>query len=193
MFKRIQPRDTPRDPTWQAAPAAAGAWRRWLTDRGSLTQRIEARAPGMQVKLLFEGRRRLHRDERFLARGTARALTRDVLLVCGAQPVVYAHSVLRPSHGSERGVGWRLMRGMGARPLGAALFADPRIRRLALRQQKLPRGHELHRCATRALRTGSASKPHATSSSLWARRSLFRVGNSLILVSEVFLPGVLTL
>ncbi len=144
----------------------------------------------MTVKRLFQGRRRLHRDERFLARGATLALTRDVLLLCGAKPVVYAHSVLQPGRPGDFGAGGRLMRGMGARPLGAALFTDPRIRRLALRQQKLSQGHELHRRALHALRAvGVASR----NGNLWARRSLFRVGNSLILVSEVFLPEVLTL
>lgn len=96
-------------------------------------------------------------------------------------PVVYAHSVLAPG---ERGAGWRLMQGMGSRPLGAALFTDPRIRRLMLRQRKLGRGHELYRRASRVAMPGGTP---------WARRSLFIVGKSPILVTEVFLPGVLTL
>ena len=174
---------TLRDTFWQSAPRAAGRYQQWLTDRGSLTRRIEARAPGMTDKVVFQGRRRLHRDERFLARagGSAYALTRDVLLYCGDTPVVYAHSVLAPG---SRGEGWRLMQGMGPRPLGAALFTDPRIRRLMLRQRKLGHGHELYRHASRSVKPGSAP---------WARRSLFMVGNSPILVTEVFLPGVLTL
>jgi len=155
--------------------------RPWLTDRGSLTRRIEARSPGMKVKVVFQGLRRLHRDERFLARGSARALTRDVVLFCGNVPVVYAHSVLQPG---DRGAGWRLMQGMGPRPLGAALFGDPRIRRLMLRQRKLGRGHELYRHANGITATGGT---------LWARRSLFIAGKSPILVTEVFLPGVLAI
>jgi chorismate--pyruvate lyase len=135
----------------------------------------------MTVKVTFQGRRRLHRDERFLARGSAQALTRDVVLYCGETPVVYAHSVLRPGC---RGAGWRLMQGMGSRPLGAALFTDPRIRRLMLRQRKAGRGHELFRQAPPLARPGGM---------LWARRSLFMVGKSPILVTEVFLPAILAL
>ena len=177
---RIQNR-IPRDYFWQSSPCAAGRYRQWLTDRGSLTQRIEARSPGMTVKVVFQGRRRLHRDERFLLRNGTQALTRDVVLYCGANPVVYAHSVLAPG---DRGAGWRLMQGMGSRPLGAALFTDPRIRRLKLRQHKPGRGHELFRQAARIAQSGKT---------LWARRSLFMVGKSPILVTEVFLPGVLVL
>lgn len=137
----------------------------------------------MTVKVIFQGRRRLHRDERFLARQGAHALvlTRDVVLYSGAQPLVYAHSVLAPG---DHGAGWRLLQGMGSRPLGAALFTDPRIRRLMLRQRKLGRGHALYR------RASSIVKRIGTP---WARRSLFLVGKSPILVTEVFLPEVLTL
>ena len=177
-----------RDKLWQRQPSAAGRYHPWLTDRGSLTRRIEARSPGITVKVVFQGMRRLHRDERFLARGAhagrLRALTRDVILYCGKTPVVYAHSVLRPN---DHGAGWRLMQGIGSRPMGAALFADPRIRRLPLHQRKLGRGHELYQHANGIARTDGKRGP------IWARRSLFIVGKSPILVTEVFLPGVLAL
>ncbi len=174
----------PHDIVWQLAPGASKRYRPWLIDRSSLTRRIEARSPGMQVKVIFQGRRRLHRDETFLGAGRRHgtlALTRDVLLFSRGVPIVYAHSVLQPG---DRGAGWRLMKGMGARPLGAALFTDPRVRRLRLRQRKLAPTHELYRAAAHL------AKPRVT---LWARRSLFMVGKSPILVSEVFLPGVLAL
>ena len=140
----------------------------------------------MKVKVIFQGRRRLHRDEKFLTHGATVALayTRDVVLYCGATPVVFAHSVLAPG---DRGAGWRLMRGMGSRPLGAALFTDPRIRRLMLRQHKLARGHELARHTFRTMNKKERFTP------LWARRSLFIAGKSPILVTEVFLPEVLSL
>ena len=140
----------------------------------------------MKVKVIFQGRRRLHRDEQFLTRNGAQALamTRDVLLVCSDTPVVYAHSVLQPG---DRGAGLRLMKGMGSQPLGAALFTDPRIGRLMLRQRKLRSSHPLYRQALLAL--GQAS----LGATLWARRSLFLAGKSPILVTEVFLPGVLTI
>lgn len=175
---------TPRDVIWPPSPCACGAYRPWLTDRGSLTQRIEARAPGIKVKVVFQGRRRLHRDECFLAHGSAYALTRDVVLYSGGRPLVVAHSVLAAN---ARGAGRRLMLGMGSRPLGAALFADPRIRRQMLRQRKLGRGHALYRQAIRFTKIGCMPR------TLWARRSLFMIGKSPILVTEVFLPGVLAL
>ena len=165
-------------------PGGAGAYRAWLRAGGSLTQRIEARAPGMKVKVMFQGPRRLNRDERFMAPDNACAttLTRDVHLICGSTPVVYAHSVIQPG---DRGAAARLMRRMGTRPLGAALFADPRIRRCALRFCRIGRGHELYRNAIVMLKRPPVA--------LWARRSVFVIGKSPILVTEVFLPGIVKL
>ena len=115
--------------------------------------------------------------------GRERALVREVCLYCDRKPVVFAHSVIKAAH--LRGA-WRRVTRLGNRPLGAALFADPRIGRYPLHQKKLNRHHELYRNAVAALDIA----PPAT---LWARRSLFMLHNSPILVTEVFLPEILNL
>jgi chorismate--pyruvate lyase len=177
-------RPVPEDVQWQRAPAVAGRYREWLTDRGSLTARIAARCPAVRVNVTFQGLRRPDRDERFLFAdaGRSRVLVREVLLSCGETPVVFAHTVVRPRdlHGP-----WRSVARLGTRPLGAALFADPRIERIALRQRKIGTHHELHRrvCAVMGVKLPS----------LWARRSLFRLHDSPILVTEIFMPEVLLL
>ncbi|HYH41821.1 MAG TPA: chorismate lyase [Burkholderiales bacterium] len=174
----------PSDTFWQPAPAAAGRYRPWLTDRGSLTARIAARCPGVRVEVVFQGLRRPDRDERFVFAhdGRARVLVREIFLRCGDVPVVFAHTVLDPA---DLCGPWRSVARLGNRPLGAALFADPRIERHALRQRKIGWHHELHR----RLRATIPDAPPA----LWARRSLFRLHNSPILVTEVFLPEILRL
>ena len=176
--------ESPEDLTWHAAPVAAGRYRPWLTDRGSLTARIASRCPGVHVRVLFQGLRRPHRDERFLfaQNGRTRVATREVLLCCGDTPVVFAHTVVDPKHLSGT---WRDIKGIGNRPLGAALFADPMVKRYPLRQRKIGWHHELHR----RLSVFVPGMPM----SLWARRSLFRLHDSPILVTEVFLPAILRL
>lgn len=175
----------PRDTRWpRRPPCSAARFRGWLTDRGSLTGRIQARCPAFSVKVVFQGLRRINRDESFLRPdGIGRlALVREVYLLCRRTPVVFAHSVIDPR--ALRGA-WRRLARFGSRPLGAALFADPRVRRYPLRQKKLSRHHELYRRACAALRARPAH--------LWARRSLFMLHKSPILVTEVFLPGILKL
>ncbi|MBM3356573.1 MAG: chorismate lyase [Betaproteobacteria bacterium] len=153
-------------------------------DRGSLTARIQARCAAFHVKLLFQGARRANRDERILgaARGAREVLVREVCLYCRTSPVVFAHSVLRRRE--LRGP-WRSLARLGARPLGAALFANPRVRRYPLKFRKLDARDELHARARAVL---GARLP-----ALWARRSLFTLRGSPILVTEVFLPGILKL
>ena len=177
-------KSVPRDTLWCRLPPAAAAYRRWLRDSGSLTDRIQGRCRAFSVKVVFQGLRRVDRDERFLFPQAARRLllVREVYLYCRRTPVVFAHSVLDPR--DLRGT-WRQIIGLGTRPLGAALFADPRIRRYPLHQKKLHPHHELHRRACAAL--------PANPGALWARRSLFALHSSPILVTEVFLPGILKL
>ena len=170
----------PRDNCWCSAPVAAGALRRWLTDPGSLTARLQRHAGEIKVKVLFQGLRRVNRDEEFLfATPAKQVMVREVLLLRGATPLVFAHTVF--AAGGLRGA-WRGIVGLGSRPLGAALFADPRIARFPLRQKKLPITHPLYRSAAAQLK--KMPPP------LWARRSIFAAGKSPILVSEVFLPAI---
>ncbi len=173
-----------RDRVWRRRPVpGAGRYLPWLTDRGSLTDRIRTRCGSFGVRLLFQGPRQPTRDERplFGARGPL-TLVREVCLDCGGEPVVFAHSVARRR--DLRGP-WRALARLGARPLGAALFAEPRVKRRPLSFRRLTPNDELHARACAALR----ARPRA----LWARRSLFTLHNSPILVTEIFLPGILKL
>lgn len=110
------------------------------------------------------------------------ALLRDVYLSCGATPMVFAHSVLprRSLVGA-----WASLGQLGNRPLGAALFADQRVQRGALQFRRLDARHPLYLRAVIGI-----LQPPAT---LWARRSLFRLAQRRILVTEVFLPEVFEL
>ncbi len=172
---------------WKTRPAAAGAPARlhpWLFDPGSLTARIVARCASFRVQVLGEFRALPFPDERALIGlpPGRHAWTREVLLIADGVPVVFAHSVLAPRdlHGA-----WHMARAIGSRPLGAALFADPGIRRDALTAARLRPSHPLYRHATATLQ----AKPNM----LWARRSLFHRLERPLLVSEVFLPGIAAL
>ena len=172
------------DRSWARAPLNAGPYRSWLIDRGSLTQRIADRCERFRLEVVFQGLCAPTRDEAFLFAdcGRSRVLVREVYLCCGDTPVVFAHSVTRPR--DVRGP-WKALTGLGSRSLGSRLFTDPRVRRCPLHQKKINAGHELY---GRALQRA----PHAAQS-LWARRSLFLLHKSPILVTEVFLPGILEL
>jgi chorismate--pyruvate lyase len=167
---------------WRRRPVGASApLRDWLLNRGLLTRRIEERCKNFSVRLLFQGAGRTGLDERAPGSSQARlVLVREVSLRCGNTPVVFAHSVAQLRH--LRGP-WRALSTLGSRPLGAALFENPRVRRHPMRFRKLASRHALHQEATRV-----AGRPLPP---LWARRTLYTLRRAPILVTEVFLPALL--
>jgi chorismate--pyruvate lyase len=173
------------DNLWQCHPLGAAApLRAWLRDRGSLTRRVQQRSQRFGVELIGLKRQAATRDEYRLIEAAARqyCAVREVALHGDGMAVIFAHSVA--ARRALKGP-WRLLLTLGTRPLGAALFADPRVTRLPLRFRRLRQGHPLYQRACRLL--------EAPPSCLWARRSLFVFRGSRLLVTEVFLPAILAL
>jgi chorismate--pyruvate lyase len=152
-----------------------------LSDRGSLTRRLKARHVDFTVVPVARGFAPPFLDEvrAIHLRPKMHAYVRDVLLIGGGRTRVFAHSVL--PRASLRG-GWCGITRLGTRPLGEALFTDPRIRRLGLTMRRLDARHPLYRAARR--QTG------LTAQHLWARRSVFCLNGHPLLVTEVFLPAI---
>ena len=103
----------------------------------------------------------------------------SMLLEADGVPVVYARSMM--PRRNLRGP-WTRFTGLGNRPLGAALFADPRIVRQPLHVARLDGRDRRYHLAT-------AVVPEA-GRALWARRSVFLLAGRPLLVCEVFLPGI---
>ena len=136
------------------------------------------------MQCLNQGLRHALPDERVALRLAADepTLVREVLLSCGATPVVFARSLAAARHLDGP---WRSLRGLGSRPLATMLFADPRIARGALEFCCID--------ARQPLRRRAAAAVPELPRELWARRSVFCRDCAPLLVTEVFLPGVLTL
>jgi chorismate lyase len=177
--------DQAADKFWRrAAPGCGAELAPWLRDRGSLTQRIQQRCSRFAVRGVRSGLARIALDESALLGIAAQhlAYSREVFLYADDQPVVFAHSALAREH--LRGA-WSAVRTLGNKPLGALLFAHPLVERMPLHYQALRITHPLYRRAAGVLR----HPPHR----LWARRSLFYLHDAPLLVTEVFLPGILLL
>lgn len=175
---------------YRSRAAAPARLRPWLHDPGSLTARVRARCSQFEVRVLFQGPGKVHPDEAALLglRAGARAWLREVLLIADGRPVVFARSLL--PRDNLRGA-WQLFHGIGARPLGGALFADPAITRGMLANLRLDvRDARYHR-ARAALAAEADAMPLPRS--LWARRSLFLLRKRALMVSEAFLPAILEL
>jgi 4-hydroxybenzoate synthetase (chorismate lyase) len=158
-------------------------FRGWLTDQGSLTHRLRQRCGTFSVRPVRIGFLRPNRDESAVLqlRPDEQAYVREVLLNCNGKAVVFAHSVVAAS--SLRGP-WAAVTGLGSRPLGEALFGDPRVTRGCLQYRRIDARHALARQAAHA---GIA----VAGELMWARRSLFTLHGHPLMVTEVFLPSVL--
>ena len=173
------------DKFWRGAVLGCGTdLAPWLRDRGSLTQRIQQRCAHFSVRGVRNGLAHITLDESRLLGIAARQLawSREVFLYADENPVIFAHSVVAHQH--LRGA-WSAVRKLGSRPLGALLFAHPLVERRPLHYQSLRDKHPLYQRAAAVLR----DPPRR----LWARRSLFYLHDAPLLVTEIFLPGILLL
>src|SRR3569832_919313 len=162
--------------------AASPALGYGLRDSGPLTLRLRLRCrcgEAFRVAVRRQCWERPAADERRVLemRPAERALIREVHLLCGDTPWVFARTVMPVS--SLRGRRRRLMH-LGDKPLGAALFADPHLCRGALELARLRRGEVLYEQA------GSRD-----AAEIWGRRSVFRLQGRPLLVTEIFLPALL--
>lgn len=168
---------------WLNKPLLAHVYHTWLIDDGSLTARLQHRYRKFSVKpLTIKYAKPLAGEAVLLHMPIDRtALVRDVLLFGNAAPVVFAHSIL--PRASLRGL-WRGLGRLGNQPLGATLFANPKVKRTPLSYKKLSSNHALYQHAVKHL----TEKPIY----LWARRSVFSLNCANIIVTEVFLPHIIT-
>lgn len=174
------------EPRWASARHysrgdASAYIRDWLLDPASLTRRLQlACGDRFRVRVLRQswGPPLLSERCALAIKHNRRALIREVSLMCGDTPWVFARTVipLRTLRGAQR----RLSR-LGCKSLGATLFADPGLRRGAMEVARLAPGDALY---------GHAEQVW-TDSTVWGRRSLFWLQGKPLLVSEFFLPALL--
>ena len=154
----------------------------WLLDPASLTERLTGQCrQNFHVQLLDQRRARpLCSEARAVGmRHGTRAVVRQVQLMCGDTPWVYARTVIPPPTLARK---FHRFARLGTRSLGAVLFADPSMQRGEVEVTSLSPGDYLYNLAARHLRDRPAV--------IWGRRSLFRLGGKPLLVCEFFLPDI---
>lgn len=157
--------------------------RDWLADNASLTQKLIARSTHFRVHRLRQERAPCLADE-FAAVGLPRRICvqqREVLLQCDGRAVVYAHTIVPLTATISD---WPFFSSLGERSLGTTLFGDPRVEQGKLQFARLAEQHPLVRRAQDALGGTALELP------LFARRCLYRRGNGVLLVTELFLPAI---
>jgi chorismate--pyruvate lyase len=149
----------------------------WLTDNGSLTERLIACGQGkFRVQRLYQGWEVPLPSERKLLSLPSRqlALVREVALLLGDDTVVFARSVFPLA--SLTGNLAHLRR-LQNKSLGAILFKHPGMRRSPFELALVPGS------------SGYLPRHLQQPGTAWGRRSRFEITGKKIMVSEVFLQA----
>jgi chorismate lyase len=178
---RIHPYYIKLRTNWLRKPFLTLSYQRWLIGEASLTARLQKSYADFSVQPTALKLAKPMQDEATLLglKPQQNMLLREVLLMGGNEAVVFAHSVL--PRASLRGT-WRGLGRLGNKPLGAALFKNPRVIRTPLSFKKLSQNHKLYQKAVEHLTVRPTY--------MWARRSIFSLNCANILVTEVFLPNI---
>jgi chorismate--pyruvate lyase len=168
---------------WTAADAVPLAARpvalwSWLTDSGSLTQRLREHAgTSFRLHVLAEQREPLRHNDatRMQVAADQQALIREVRLDADGQAAIHAVTVIPASTLDQHPE----LATLGARPLGEALFERADVARAPFEVACLGPSHPL---AARALAAAGQERAR-----LWARRSVVRVAGQPLLIHECFL------
>ncbi|MFZ2971375.1 MAG: chorismate lyase [Ferribacterium limneticum] len=167
---------------WRPRPVGGpldAALASWLTEPGSLTARCQRHSRQFRVRLLRYEKGHALADEGLLLKPSRHpAWVREVVLECDGVPVIFAHTTLSTASNGRLS---RWLSRLGSNSLGSLLFTHPGFQRGAIEFRRLDQRHPLFQ---RAAALGMAGD------TLWARRSLHRLGAQQVLVTEVFLPAV---
>ncbi len=149
----------------------------WLFDASSLTARlINLCGEDFSVQVISQCWQKISSEEAAAMSlpNAHSALVRQVLLYCGDTPLVYARTIIPATtiQGARRRYA-----NMGNRPLGAMLFADRTMKREEVQVAVLSDSHDAYQFIT-------------SEETVWGRRSVFRVSERPLLVSEYFLPAL---
>lgn len=156
--------------------------RPWLNETGSLTKRLRSvYGNHLAVKLLFHYWKPAFAEEcqRLRVPHHRYHLIREVLLHVGDKPLVLARTVL-PEHTIR--IAHRNLSHLGTRPLGEVIFAYPD---LELRQRYFS-------AAPANSWSPAVQNSYRLEQTVWGRRTLYAIHHQPLLVSEFFLPAIVS-
>lgn len=156
----------------------------WLTTPNSLTEKMRIPCPELMVEVLSETVDRPLIDEAntLEMHPQEQAWIRCVLLKCGESDWVYARTII-PNFTKTNP--WHSLQALGSKPLGDVLFELPSIQRseFEFSKQLLKNLPHFNTCLP-------SQQLNITG---YARRSTFKQQDAPLLLTEVFLPGLLNL
>lgn len=151
----------------------------WLLDETSLTKKLEQQCDQFSVQVKQQINTNAQTSPLSSSFSPSETLlVREVVLYCDNVAHIFAQTEI--PHSTLSNTQEKLVN-LGSKPLGKVLFEDKTLQRGKIEIAEFPVGSPLHDFIT--------SLQQTCDHSLWARRSLFYIGEKPLLVSEVFLPA----
>jgi len=152
--------------SWLLTPTVEGNEFSWLTEEGSLTERLKKEFDNVKVEVVYEGVYLL--DKKFYVR--------EVILKSNDSPKIFARTLVKTKDLEEA---WSSLKNLGDQSLATILFNSPDIKKTSVFYKEFFLDDSMF------AHINSLSPIHKKS--LWARRSSWeKQGASLELV-EIFL------
>jgi len=153
----------------------------WIYEPHSLTQRLRSHFGSVNVNVLYHQWKKAFTGEQQLLAlpHNQYALIREVLLSSETTPLLLARTVIPVNtlQGAQR-----LLSNLGNRPLGEVLFSYPKLQRMEMHITKI----EPMLWTRELLEKISITQP------IWGRRTVYAIQHRHMLVSEFFLPEIVT-
>lgn len=156
----------------------------WLTTSNSLTAKLKALCPQLEVHVLSE-----KMELPLVSEAQKLGIPRDeevwvrcVLLKCEQRNWVYARTIIPHMAPSNP---WQELQSLGNKPLGEILFEMPSIQRSPFEFSRDTLGYWPHLI-------NHLNAPEMRNQPSFARRSIFKQKGAPLLLTEVFLPGLTT-
>jgi chorismate--pyruvate lyase len=154
----------------------------WIYESDSLTQRLRNYyGAGVAVNVLLQCWKTPFLSERRLLKLPEHqySLIREVLLHVNGKPLILARTIIPAT--TVKTAKSNLSK-LGSRPLGEIIFSYPKLERVAMDITLM----------TSSIWTPSALVAASIKQPIWGRRTVYAIAHQQMLVSEFFLPEVLS-
>jgi chorismate--pyruvate lyase len=153
--------------SWLGSPTIKGHEFSWITEEGSLTERLKKEFNNVKVDVIYEG----------LASEKKTDYIREVIIKSFDKPMIFAQSQIKMI---DLDSAWSCLKELGQKSLANILFKDPKIFRHSLLYRLCDSNDILYR------RLKSLGYIHEEI--LWIRKSKWEKEGKFLFLTEAFLP-----
>ncbi len=155
--------------TWLSLPTVEGEAFSWLTEEGSLTERLKEEFGNVKVDVMYEG---------YISEKESEYM-REVIIQSDDLPMIYAKTLLKKNDIEDA---WNCIKSLGQQSLANILFKDPKIFRRSLSYRICKSNDALY------LHLKSLNLIH--DEVIWLRQSKWEREGKILLLVEVFLSNL---